>query len=165
MSDSIQGEQIWGGIFWREVVKYSKQYVWGELDGGMVGDSLKQHQSFLSPILLALRRVFLKDFFSRGFPVFEPNATANVSQGFFMTAGEYHGRCGSELLKQDLNLHPRGQYRDQIHPDGRHCLLKWFGLSCEAIGACEPSDVLCCVVLASTSIKEKGCDVVLVEEY
>ena len=50
MSDSIQGEQIWGngwrkgviggGIFWSEVVKYSKQYVWGELDGGMVGDSL-----------------------------------------------------------------------------------------------------------------------------
>ena len=44
MSDSIQREQIqgngWregvigGGIFWREVVKYSKQYVWGELDGG-----------------------------------------------------------------------------------------------------------------------------------
>ena len=33
---------IGGGIFWREVVKYSKYYVWGELDGGMVGDSLNE---------------------------------------------------------------------------------------------------------------------------
>jgi len=24
---------IGGGIFWRRIVKYSKEYVWGELDG------------------------------------------------------------------------------------------------------------------------------------
>ena len=35
------GGVIWGGIFQSEVVKFSKQYVWGELDGGMVGDSLR----------------------------------------------------------------------------------------------------------------------------
>ena len=55
MSDSIQREYIWGngwkegviggGIFWRKVVKYSKYNIWGELDGGIVGDSFSTHIS------------------------------------------------------------------------------------------------------------------------
>ena len=36
MGDGWREGVIGGGIFWREGVKYSKYYVWGELDGGMV---------------------------------------------------------------------------------------------------------------------------------
>ena len=34
MEGMVGDKELWGGIFWREVVKYNKQYVWGELDGG-----------------------------------------------------------------------------------------------------------------------------------